>query len=757
MAILDAMVAPFEARARTSGVTSPTQWLIEAMGGPRSKAGKSVTERTAARVSTVFACVRIISEDVSRLPLHMYERTDEGRQRASGHPLYPRITGRANPEMPMKTFRELITGHAALWGAGYAEIELNEGGRPVAFWPLLPNCTKAVRHDGVKYLVTTLLDGTQEILRPGQYLHIPGPAWLNDGLDGDHPVRLAREAIGIAMAAEEYGARLFGNGALQSGLLISEKKLNEDQRKQVETGWKKYTGISNAHRSALLEANLKWQPTSINPDDAQSLETRRFQVEEVARYYRMPLVLLGHTEKATSWGTGIEQFMRGYVTHTLGSWLTRWEEWMAHHLLSERDSQAYYFEHVLEDLLKNDIATRFQAYATAVQNGWMNRNEVRIRENMNRIPGDAGDAYTAQLNMAELGEVVGAALVSVLGRGGLPPAASDPSAAKPEPRGLLPGASGFPVTVGGGATAVRVVPDGGNLLVEWASPSGTLRTEQLSSSVSAEKAQAFAVEKARRLGLAQRSLRSRRRLERRFREVFHEAFGRAVRREASHIRRLAKRLDPVDGDLDPERFVAEVADFYEMETLRGGEAPAGHMAWFAREYRRPLTAYAELVRAEVLEEREEEDAEDNLGAVIPAYITRFLRRHGARSTNQMQKLARTVQRELLREALEQRMDEWEERRPDKMAQEESVHAGGSVARMTYFVVGVVSLEWVAFGENCPLCDELTGKVVGIQEAFLRKGERIDPDDEDTAPLETKRSILNPPLHAGCDCGIVAAS
>lgn len=759
-----------ELRSQSTLGEKPAAWLLDALGARPTKSGTKVTEETAARVSTVFACVRIIAEDVARLPLHLYERTPEGRQRAVDHPLHPKITGRANPELPMKVFREVVTGHCALWGSGYAEIELDNADRPIGFWPLLPGVTRAVRRNGKKYVVTRLTNGKEVGLEPGRYMHIPGPAWLNDGLDGNHPVRLAREAIGIAMAAEEYGARLFGNGAMLSGILTSEKKLTAQQRKQVETGWDvAYSGISNSQRTALLEANLKWQPTSIDPDKAQAGETRKFQVEEMARFYRMPLVLLGHTEKATSWGTGIEQFMQGYVTHTLGSWLMRWEEWLAHQLLEPRETTRFYFEHILDDLLKGDIKNRFEAYATAVQNGWMSRNEVRDRENMNRIPGEAGDAYTAQLNMAELGDIVGAALAAMIRGGALPdlsagglPAELGPPAARqlPAPEPVRP----FHHVAGEGRdeVSIRETAVGEGLELQWTSLAGVPRVLALPSRIRMGdtgaidpdregEARDLAAQKSKDLAAARRSLTARRRLRKRFEDVFGQVFSRAVRREATALRRLAKRTDADGGDLTPEAFVGEVAKFYELDALRAGRDPSEHMAWFGREYRKPLDAYADLVQDEVLDERGEDERPDSADPTLflAGYVTRFLRRHAARSTNQMRRLAEKVPHETFREAVEERLEEWEEKRPGKMAHEEAVHSEGTISRVTYFAVGVVSLEWLAFGENCPLCDQLNGKVVGIQDVFLKKGDTVDPEDGQTKPLKTKRSILHAPLHLGC--------
>lgn len=751
-----------ERRSATTSGASPASWLLDALGGGPTASGARVSEASAARQSTVFACVRTISEDVGRLPFPLYERLPRGRRRAIDHQAWRLLTTKANPELTAHAWRELETSHAALWGAGYAEIERSAAGRPLALWPLLPNLTRAVRKNGVKYLATKTAEGKDVVLRPGQYFHLPGPAWMSDGLDGDHPIMMARETIGLMMAASEFGARLFGNGARPSGILTSEKKLTKEQRADTLAGWNELVGgLSNSQRTALLEANLKFQPISINPDDAQSLETRKFQVEETARYYRMPLFMIGHTEKATTWGTGLEQIMRGYLSQTLGSWLTRWEQWVPFYLLDEAEQGQYYVEHLLADFLKADIKTRYEAYGMGVDKGWLNRNTVREFENLDAMPGPGGEVYTIQLAMANLEDVASGSIDNAMGLRALP------NARQP----LLPAASQWSFTdvrSGRGVTATEI--EGARIEVRWQSPAGRFCTEILKvdarleggglNLAATEQAELRVIERADSLAAQYRSLRARHRLRVRFREVFEQSFGRIVRRETAALRRLAKRIDSDGADsLSIEGFLAEVETFYELDALRNEREIEGHMAWLSREYLGPLTSYSDLIQDELLEERGEDELPEGAASevVLAGYVTRFLRRHGARSENQLSRLAAAAEdAAAARLAIEGRLDEWDEKRAGKLAAEETVHASGSIARITYFALGVVSIEWVAAGENCPLCDELNGQVVGIQEVFLEKGDVVDPDDGETQPLETKRAILNPPLHLGCDCDVTAS-
>lgn len=754
-----ALSSMVEARSATTLASSPAGWLLDAVGAGPTASGARVSEKNAARVSTIFACVRTISEDVGRLPFDLFERTPTGRQKAIDHPLWELLTTRSSPELTSHAFRELLTSHAALWGAGYAEIELDMVGRPIALWPLLPNVTRAVRRGGRKYILTRLPDTGEDVaLPPGRYLHIPGPSWMGDGLEADHPVQMARETIGIMMAAEEFGARLFGSGARPSGILTNESKtkLTEDQRAEVMSSWNAMvSGLKNSQRTALLEANLKFTPLSINPDDAQSLETRKFEVEEAARYYRMPLFMIGHTEKATTWGTGLEQIVRGYLSQTLGSWLTRWETWVAFYMLSG-ETRRYYLEHQLADFLKADIKTRFEAYGMAVDKGWMNRNEVRAKENMNRIEGPGGDMYTIQLAMEDIDRIAGG---SDGGLRRIPESSERRSLRKAAPPEPIVSRWSF-VDAWDGRMVMAQETEAGEVVLSWTTPGGRFMTEEHPAAVGQAGAEELVTERADALRAQLRSLRARHRLRNRFRGVFEQTFGRVVRRETGALRRLSKRLDPDAKDpLSIEAFHGEVEGFYELDALRNDRDPSEHMEWAGAEYTKPLTSYAELIQDELLEERgvdEKPDAAD-IDVLMGGYIKRFLRRHGARSANQLRQLVVEIEdANEARELIDARLDEWDEKRATKMANEEAVHSSGSVTRMTYFAVGVLSIEWVAFGENCPLCDELNGQVVGVQEVFLEKGDTVDPDDGETQPLTTQRAILNPPLHNGCDCDLTAA-
>lgn len=383
----------------TSTLTNPSKWLVDWFGGgSQAKSGVVVNEQTALRVTAYLAAVKIISETVASLPLFVYKRLETGgKARAPDHPAYEVLHNQANSEMTAYQFRETFQGHVLNWGNGYAEIERDGGGRIRGLWPLLPDRTWPERNPGtgkIRYR-TTLPDGQQVLLPFENVLHVPGFGF--DGLVGYNPVRLAREAIGLALATEEFGANFFGQGANPSGIIEYPGKLSDPayQRYKQEIR-EKHEGLSKSHRIMVLEEGLKFHQVTIPPEEAQFLETRKFQVSEIARIFRIPPHMLGDLERATF--SNVEQQSIDFVVHTIRSWLVRWEQAIRSKLftVSER-RQGVFAEFLVDGLLRGDIQSRYAAYAVGRQNGWLSANDIRERENMNPIEG--GDIYLVNGNM----------------------------------------------------------------------------------------------------------------------------------------------------------------------------------------------------------------------------------------------------------------------------------------------------------------------------------------------------------------------
>ncbi len=378
-----------------STLANPEPWLVEALAGSKAASGVVVNEQTALQATAVFACVKILAETVASLPLPVYRRLPGGgKERATDHYLYPILHDQPNPEMTSFEFRETLMGHLALWGNAYAEIERDGAGRVVALWPLRPDRMTVLRDDEGLLYKYRLPDGTDAVLRQRNVMHVRGLS--GDGLVGYSPIRMAREAIGLALATQEFGARFFGDGTHPGGVVEHPGRLSQQAHDNLERSLQKaYSGLGKSHRLMILEEGMKFTQIGIPPEDAQFLQTRRFQLEEIARIYRIPPHMLADLERATF--SNVEHLAIEFVVHTIRPWLVRWEQAIKRDLFLPGERDIYFAEFLVDGLLRGDIESRYRAYATARQWGWMSANDVRELENMNPIPG--GNIYLVPLNM----------------------------------------------------------------------------------------------------------------------------------------------------------------------------------------------------------------------------------------------------------------------------------------------------------------------------------------------------------------------
>ncbi len=372
---------------------------LRSVYSPISLAGTAVRPDTAMRCAAVFACVRVIAETVASLPLPVYRRlAGGGKERAPMHPLYRELHDQANPEMTAMELREALVGHACLWGQAYAEIELDGAGNVVALWPLRPDRTRAERDEQGRIWYVT------EIERLDTRLALPAyRVWHTQGFMGLSPIAQAREAIGLALAAEEYGARFFSNDSRPGGVLKSPKVLSKEAAERLKASWEAaHSGLSKAHRVAVLEEGVEWQQIGIPPEDAQYLETRKYQTTEIARIFRVPPHMIADLDRATF--SNIEQQSIEFVVHCIRPWLVRFEQSIKRDLFGERDRAEYFAEHVVDGLLRGDVASRYQAYAIGRQWGWLSADDIRELENMNPLPDGSGRIYLTPMNMIPAGQ-----------------------------------------------------------------------------------------------------------------------------------------------------------------------------------------------------------------------------------------------------------------------------------------------------------------------------------------------------------------
>lgn len=375
------------------------------MGG--SSAGKNVNERSAMQMTAVYSCVRILAEAVAGLPLHLCRyKEDGGKERAIDNNLYHLLHDEPNKEMSSFIFRETLMTHLLLWGNAYAQIIRNGKGEVVALYPLMPNKMQVDRDEnGELYYIYTrssdeakTMEGVTVYLTPRDVLHIPGLGF--DGLVGYSPIAMAKNAIGLAIATEEYGAKFFANGAAPSGVLEHPGTIKDPSR--LRENWNStFGGSANSGKVAVLEEGMKYTPISISPEQAQFLETRKFQIDEIARIFRVPPHMVGDLEKSSF--SNIEQQSLEFVKYTLDPWVIRWEQSLSRALLNEDEKRKYFFKFNLEGLLRGDYESRMSGYAVARQNGWMSANDIRELENMDKIPAEeGGDLYLINGNMLPL-------------------------------------------------------------------------------------------------------------------------------------------------------------------------------------------------------------------------------------------------------------------------------------------------------------------------------------------------------------------
>ncbi len=360
--------------------------------------GVAVDEIKAMQTSAVYACVRVLAETVASLPLFLYRREKDKNTKATEHPLYEVLHDMPNGEMTSFNFREVMMTSLLLYGNAYARIIRDKSGHVKELWYLKPQNMKVERDSNTTKIKYTYTDDTTNktfIYKPEQIFHVIGLGY--DGIKGLSPIDQAREAIGLALATEEFGARFFGNGARPGGVLEHPGAVKDPEK--LRESWNKvYQGTRNSNKVAVLEEGMKYHEIGLSPEASQFLQTRKYQLNEICRIFRVPPHLVGDLERSTF--SNIEHQSIDFVTHTIRPWLVRWEQAIYKSLLSEKERRIYYVKFNVDGLLRGDFATRMQGYATARQNGWMSINEIRALEEMNPIPEEkGGNDYLVNGNM----------------------------------------------------------------------------------------------------------------------------------------------------------------------------------------------------------------------------------------------------------------------------------------------------------------------------------------------------------------------
>lgn len=391
-----------------STLARPSPELKSAMGTILSKVGIHINAQNALQTTAVFACVRLLSESIASLPLFLYRKTETGKEKATDMPIYEVLHDVPNPETDSFQFWQAFVANMLIYGRGYAEVVRNNAGHIVQMWNITTPFVRVQRNSETQELEYVITPSGKErfILRKDQIFRVD---WFSmDALNAFRPLELAQNAIGLSEAAEEFASNYFKNGANVGGIIEYPDVLRDNDLEQYKKDVRKeYSGLSNAARLLFLEQGAKFQKVSNTPEESQMLETRKFQVEEVARFYNVPLHMVGDLEHATF--SNIEQMSLNYVIYTLRPYLVRIERAITAQLLMPQERSIYFPKFSVEGLLRGDYKSRMEGYAVARQNGWMSANDIRELEDMDHIPAEeGGDAYLANGNLRSLKKLMDA-------------------------------------------------------------------------------------------------------------------------------------------------------------------------------------------------------------------------------------------------------------------------------------------------------------------------------------------------------------
>lgn len=361
-----------------------------------SNSGKVVTVEKAVQLSAVWACVRLLSEAISTLPLKVYQRQEDGSKTlAHTHPAYKVLCQRPNLEMTPSRFMLMLVASLCLRGNAFVE-KLMIGKKLVSLVPLLPQNIQVKRQEDGTLGYTYLENRVERTIPQERMMHIRG--FGLDGICGLLPMMTGCDVIGSAMSVDESAAKIFENGLQSTGFLSSKNALTKEQREQLRKNMTGFIGSKNAGKIMVIEQEMAYQTVTMDPVAAQLLESRSFNIEEICRWFRVPPFMVGHMTKQSSWASSIEGMNLSFLTHTLRPVLVNIEQEIGRCLLAAEEE--LFAEFTVEGLLRADSAGRAAYYTSALQNGWMSRNDVRRLENMPPVEG--GDLHTVQLNLTPL-------------------------------------------------------------------------------------------------------------------------------------------------------------------------------------------------------------------------------------------------------------------------------------------------------------------------------------------------------------------
>lgn len=384
-------------RPRAASVSPLDQLILDTYSSSTTASGLNVTPDMAMKVGAVYACVLVLAQSVAQLPLHLYRRTDDRREKQLDHPLSYLMSSQPNAWMTSHDFKQLAMVHLLLKGNSLWFKARGSNGTVRELIPIHPDNLKGIHQDEQYRLTYEIGDKPEniEVYPAEKILHIRG--FTLDGLQGVSPITYARESIGNQRAMDKHGALLFAQGARLGGILSHPGTLSKEAAERLKSSFSEaYAGEAGAHATAVLEEGMKWEKISMTAEDAQFLQSRQYQRSDIAGFFRVPAHMINDLEHATF--SNIEHMSIQFVQHALMPWLVNIEQALQRDLLKEAEKLDHYFKFSVDGLLRGDSVSRSQSYQTSIMGGWMSPNEVRELEDRN--PYEGGDDFRLPLNMA---------------------------------------------------------------------------------------------------------------------------------------------------------------------------------------------------------------------------------------------------------------------------------------------------------------------------------------------------------------------
>ena len=732
------LLTELERRQRLENPATPisSAAVMEALGfGESTPAGVTINSTKALGLSAFWAGVRMISQTIAGLPLGVYEHTDKGRRLAAEHPVHRLLSVSPNSYMNAFQMKELQMVHLLMKGNSYNEIEWSHASKPVGLWPLSPDGTTPYLRSGQKFYDTMVGDEERpgSLVRLGneRVLHIAGMGW--DGIQGYNVVHVHRDTLGLTHAANEYGARFFGNSGRPSGYLSHPGKPGIDERVQFRDEWNNvHGGLSNAQRTAVLWGGMKFEKVSLDPEDAQFLQTRAMQIEEVARILNINPILLQHHEKATTWGSGVAQFLIAFAKFTIIPWMEREEAALNKALFTPEEQGRFYVKYNANALLRGDLEMQAKILEIKRRNGVINADEWRALDDENPLPDGLGEHYMMPLNMKALSEMV-------------PSEGDDVADGQDVQATALNGAQiASLLSILEQVTQKQLSPDAAKAAISASFPSldDAEINAMVDSSTSFEPASDDGVKSppadAGTRMMEPRSAATTHRQRDAHRSLFEDGARRFIRRD---VQNLTKAIERAFATGDPVAVMNRwIDEFY----------PGQHRV-IAQTMEPIVAALAEIVAADATDGLSQTIEAEDIQAFAREYTDTLAQREVGSSIGQLRAIMAEAATEDLHDSLMTRASEWNETRPVKVAMREVVAVASGAVRKAAQVTNT-KLKWRANPGACPLCQEMDGRTISATGYFLSPGESISADGSD--PLRSEVYMGGPPLHKGCTCDTV---